>query len=101
MLPLPPASRVRRILPCLLAAALLAGCADPVTVENFDRIEQGMSQDQVLAILGEPDELSSMELGGFSGTLATWRGRKGVINVQIFNDEVWGKQFSPPGPQDR
>jgi len=96
-----PASRLRRALPWLLATLLLAGCADPVTLENFDRIEQGMSQDDVLAILGEPDEISSMELGSLSGTLATWRGRKGVINVQIFNDEVWGKQFSPPGSQGR
>ncbi|MCW8846674.1 MAG: hypothetical protein OQK99_12630 [Gammaproteobacteria bacterium] len=76
------------------AALLLAGCSDPVSMHNYNRIETEMSEAQVYAILGEPDSAESIELGGFSGTLATWEGKKTVITIQIFNDEVFGKQYS-------
>jgi hypothetical protein len=76
------------------AMLLLSACSDPVSMSNYERIETGMSQVQVYDILGEPDEADSMELGGYSGTLATWKGKKAVITVQIFNGEVFGKQYS-------
>jgi len=83
-----------RFLPALCAALLLAGCSEPVSMNNYNRIETDMTEARVYEILGEPDSAESIELGGFSGTLATWEGKKAVITIQIFNGEVFGKQYS-------
>ena len=83
-----------RFLLALLATLLLVGCTEPVSMGNYEQIETGMSEAQVYDILGEPDTADSLDLGGFSGTLATWEGRDAMITVQIFNGEVWGKQYS-------
>ncbi len=83
-----------RFLLALLVALLLAGCTEPVSISNYEQIESGMTQAQVYDILGEPDTADSIDLGGFSGTLATWESRDAMITVQIFNGEVWGKQYS-------
>jgi len=78
----------------LLAAVLLVGCTEPVSISNYEKIESGMTEAQVYTILGEPDTADSIDLGGFSGTLATWESRNAMITIQIFNGEVWGKQYS-------
>ena len=92
-----------RILLALGAALWLAGCSEPVSMDNYNRIETEMSEAQVYEILGEPDHAESIELGGFSGTLATWESKNAVITIQIFNGEVFGKQYSSKsesGPRD-
>jgi hypothetical protein len=63
-------------------------------MDKYARIDTGMSEARVYDIMGEPDSAESIELGGYSGTLATWKGKNGVITVQIFNGEVFGKQYS-------
>ena len=93
----------RRFVPAaraLIAAAvlstLLAACASKINQDNFDRIHSGMTMEQVQALLGKPSGSSSMALGGFSGTSATWKGSDGTITVQFLNDQVQAKQFSNP-----
>ena len=83
-----------RFLLALLVALLLAGCTEPVSMSNYEQIESGMTEAQVYDILGEPDAADSIDLGGLSGTLATWESRDAMITIQIFNGEVWGKQYS-------
>lgn len=91
-----PASSVNtlRLLLALLSAVLLVACTEPVSMSNYEKIESGMTEAQVYRILGDPDTADSIDLGGFSGTLATWESRDAMITVQIFNGEVWGKQYS-------
>jgi hypothetical protein len=83
-----------RLLLALLAALLISGCTEPVSMSNYEQIESGMTEAQVYDILGEPDTADSIDLGGFSGTLASWESRDAMITIQIFNGEVWGKQYS-------
>lgn len=83
-----------RVLLALGVPLLLFGCSEPVSMSNYNRIETEMSEAQVYEILGEPDHAESIELGGFSGTLATWESKNAVITIQIFNGEVFGKQYS-------
>lgn len=48
---------MQRICAWLLATVLflaLAGCADRVTLDHYQKIEPGMTRAQVVAILGEP-----------------------------------------------
>lgn len=59
---------------CLL---FVAGCADPVNVANFNRIEPGMSVKDVEAIMGgrRPESYQ---------TLKTWRGSNSrTITIEI------------------
>lgn len=87
--------------PCarLLAAAamlLLAACGSRVTSANFERIETGMSRDAVIALLGEPDELSSVGLGEFTGATAAWDDGGRRISVVFANGKVTLKSFGEP-----
>jgi len=55
----------------------IAGCADPVNVTNFDRIQPGMSVKDVEAIMGgrRPESYQ---------TLKTWRGSNSrTITIEI------------------
>lgn len=86
-------------LTCALAlAALLAACSK-VTQENFARIENGMSQEQVIDILGKPTEATSRDLLGVSSTSAKWVGGDAVVTVQFVNGKVRLKSFDKPQPR--
>lgn len=83
-----------RTFPMLLLVGLLAACGSKLSTENFERIENGMSEVQVIAILGEPTGTASLQLGGLSGTSAVWEDGTTRISVQFFNGAVKLKQFT-------
>ena len=77
------------------AFVLLAGCSK-VTQENFARIEDGMPEQDVLAILGQPGESSNVTVLGLSGTSSKWSTSDAVISVQFVNGKVRAKSFDRP-----
>jgi len=83
------------LLTSLLAATLLAACAK-ITQENFLRIERGMSEREVISILGSPTESSSINVLGISGTAARWVGADAEINVRFVGGKVALKSFDKP-----
>lgn len=68
-----------------------------VTQENFEKVENHMSMDEVVAILGKPHHSERMNLGGISGISAEWRDDNGEIDIQFLNDKVIVKSFSKAG----
>src|SRR2546428_3669296 len=68
----------------LLLALLLAACSR-ITQENYQKIEDDMTEQQVVAILGKPTESNSMSVLGVSGTASRWVGNEGVITVRFVN----------------
>ncbi|HKJ08962.1 MAG TPA: outer membrane protein assembly factor BamE [Gammaproteobacteria bacterium] len=86
----------RAVILSVALSMLLVACASKINQDNFSRIHTGMTMEQVQALLGKPTGSSSMALGGFSGTSATWKGSDGTITVQFLNDQVQAKQFSKP-----
>jgi hypothetical protein len=81
----------------LAALVLAAGCSN-VTQENFARIQDGMSEQEVQALLGAPSESSSVSVLGLSGTSSKWVGQDTVITVQFVNGKVMLKSLAkPPG----
>jgi DNA mismatch repair protein MutH len=78
----------------VLAALLFAACGSKVSTENFERIGTGMTQKEVVALLGEPTETSAVSIAGLSGGMATWRDGNTEISVQFVNDKVQAKQLS-------
>lgn len=83
------------LLPLLVALAI-AACSK-VTQENFAKIEEGMSEQQVIALLGEPTESNSVNVLGVSGTSSRWVSGDAVINVRFVNGKVALKSFDKPG----
>ncbi len=74
----------------------LSGCESRITQANFNRIEIGMSIEEVHAILGSPSESSSINIAGISGTNSTWSHFDTTITVQFLNGAVASKQFEKP-----
>jgi hypothetical protein len=78
------------------AALLIAGCSK-VTQENFAKIQEGMSEQQVIALLGTPSESNSVSILGVSGTASRWVGGDAAITVSFVNGKVALKTFDKPG----
>jgi hypothetical protein len=83
------------LLTSLLAAVLLSACAR-ITQENFAKIERGMTEQDVIAILGSPTESSSVDVLGISGTAARWAGGDAEITVRFVGGKVALKSFDKP-----
>lgn len=79
----------------VLAAVLLAACTR-ITQENFSRIERGMTEQEVISILGSPTESSSVDVLGISGTAARWAGSDAEITVRFVGGKVALKSFDKP-----
>ena len=78
---------VKRTVLALAAALLLASCSK-VTQENFAKVQDGMSEEAVRAILGTPTESSSMTVLGVSGTVSRWVSSDAVITVRFVNGKA-------------
>jgi hypothetical protein len=85
------------IRPYAFAALLLLAACSKVTQENFARIQDGMTEQEVSAILGGPTQTSSSSILGISGTSSTWNGSGAVITVRFVNGKVALKSFDKPG----
>jgi hypothetical protein len=68
-----------------------------VNVDNYNKIQPGMSFEQVKQILGEPTDVASMSFGELSGTSASWKSKQGVIVIQFLNNSVKIKSFNQVG----
>ena len=77
---------------CLVASA----CGSKVSQGNFNKIQVGMTFEEVTAILGPSTESSSVQISGLSGTSSKWAGKEGTIQIQFLNGRVRIKQFSRP-----
>lgn len=87
-----------RIRTLALALLLAAAACSKITQENFARIRDGMSEQEVHALLGNPTESSTRSVLGLSGTSSKWVAQDAVITVQFVNGKVLLKSFNkPPG----
>lgn len=48
--------KLKTILPFVAAVVLFVGCGSKVSQSNFDKVKEGMTKSEVVAILGEPKE---------------------------------------------
>ncbi len=81
---------------CLVIAALslvLAACGSKLTQENFSKISNGMTQAEVIKILGEPQSSQGGGALGISAGTAVWKDDKHQITVMFFNEKVASKVF--------
>jgi hypothetical protein len=62
---------------------LISGCSK-VTKENYDKIESGMSYDEVVKLIGKPEGCS--ETLGISS--CTWKKGDAKIDIKFISDQV-------------
>ncbi|MGH8530819.1 MAG: hypothetical protein ACRETN_13420 [Nevskiales bacterium] len=72
----------------LSVVLLLAACGSKVTPENYEKIRNKMSQDEVYSILGKPTEVSSAGIGNLSASNEVWKGKTHTITVTFGNGSV-------------
>jgi hypothetical protein len=72
------------------AALFLAACASKLTEDNLQKIHNGMSPDEVKAILGNPTDVktSSGPFGLMSGTTFTYHSNNSDVTITFLNDKV-------------
>ncbi len=88
---------IRTLVVVFLVSIVVAACGSKVNQANFEKIQTGMTEDEVRKILGPPTETSSMSVMGLSGTSSKWESKSGAIVIQFFNGKVQIKEFSKPG----
>jgi hypothetical protein len=88
----------KKIFLALSFSVLLLAACSKVNQTNFDKIQNDMTKEQVLGILGAPTETSQGEFAGVSGGTCIWKSKDGEIEVHFFNDKVISKNFSK-GPK--
>lgn len=85
------------LLGLMFVTANIGGCGK-LNRENYDKIQNGMTVQQVQEILGKPDETTSggTEVLGFGGTATTmtWRSGDQSIVVTFVNDKVVRKSMN-------
>jgi outer membrane protein assembly factor BamE (lipoprotein component of BamABCDE complex) len=99
---LTPSAPLRIVVTLGLLIVTLAACGSTkLTQDNFDKIQIGMTRAQVVIILGEPTESSSVDMAVFSGTVSKWKQGDVTITIQFVNGRVVAKQFSKVKEQSR
>ena len=78
-----------------LLAAVLVACSK-VNQENFSRIQNGMTEQEVHAILGSPSESTSRDVLGITGTSSRWTSGDAVITIRFVGGKVATKAFDKP-----
>jgi hypothetical protein len=73
----------------IATALLLLTACSRLTEANLEKIHNGMSPDEVKAILGDPtSSQSSNTLGIISGTTYTYHSKTSDVTITFLNDKV-------------
>jgi hypothetical protein len=83
--------------PWILAVSFvcLVACSK-ITQENFSKVQEGMPEQEVVALLGTPSESNSVNVLGISGTTSRWVAGDSAITVRFVNGKVALKTFDKP-----
>jgi len=84
----------RSLIATVLCCFVLAACGSRVNQENYEKVRNDMSVEQVSDILGKPTEVSSFGIGGLSATTSRWEGKSHTILVTFANDRVKMKTYT-------
>jgi len=79
-----------------LGIVLAVAACSRVTQENFAKVENGMTEQEVGSILGSPTESTSREVLGISGTTSVWRSGDAEITIRFVGGKVALKSFDKP-----
>jgi hypothetical protein len=88
-----------RRLAFLAAALLVLAACSKVSQENFAKVQAGMTEQEVIAILGSPTESTSREVLGITGTSSRWVSGDTSITIRFVGGKVATKALDKPTPK--
>jgi hypothetical protein len=80
----------------ILVMALIVSACSKITEDNFAKIEEGMSEQEVIALLGAPTQSNSLNVLGVSGAASRWTSRHALVGVHYVNGKVVLKSWEKP-----
>ncbi len=85
------------LLPTLFVSIGLIYCSQsPINQANFNRIQEEMAEEQVIAILGEPTSKHESFLSPYV-KIEVWQRGPDVISIILDGrDKVYAKEYNPP-----
>ena len=83
-------TQVKLLCTALLLAAFLTACG---TKTSDAEIEMGMSQQDVIEMMGEPSLSESRTIDDLTATHTEWMDKHGTLSVQFINDAAQFNQF--------
>lgn len=86
-------SLLPRFLMITALTLLLAACGSKLTQENYSKIASGMTQAEVVKILGEPQSAEGGGVFGITAGTSVWKDEKHQITIVFLNDKVTSKMF--------
>ncbi len=98
--------RKQSVIGFIMIVVLLSGCAATprLTYTNFNRVKAGMTEEEVIGILGEPTKVTSVNvdtgigslfgLDKLSGTNMIWNTEDAKANVIFFKGKVKSTNFT-------
>lgn len=84
-----------------LLGFVLAACGARINQENYEKVKNDMSVQEVNRILGKPTDVSSFAIGGLSASTAKWVGKTHTITVTYANERVKMKSYAENSPAAR
>jgi len=66
----------------------LSSCGPKLSKANLDKIELGMSAQQVKQLIGQPDDIHQETTLGLKGTTLDYHSHGAVAKVILINDKV-------------
>ena len=77
-----------RLASIALLSTALAGCGGSVSQSNYDKVQTGMTEDQVTSVLGAGKEQSGGGIAGMSAKILMWQDGNKSITVSFMNGKV-------------
>lgn len=82
-------NRLFLLLYSLILALIVISCTpQKISRANFDKLQPGMTVEEVVNILGEPTSSSSLSFGSAIATSASWDNRNVSISVQFLDGKL-------------
>ncbi len=71
----------------------LLSWGNKLTKENYDKIQEGMSQPEVYNLLGRPTQKAAYSLNGLSGTQTLWKKSGKTVTILFTDNQVRTKTY--------
>jgi len=82
-----------KIIIIIILVITLQACGNKIKQENYLKVTNGMTIEEVTDILGDPTNSSAGDFAGISGTASNWQTESMEISIHFMNGKVISKQL--------
>ncbi|MCP4273511.1 MAG: hypothetical protein GY781_16405 [Gammaproteobacteria bacterium] len=82
-----------KIIFIIIFAITMQACGSKIKQDNYLKVTNGMTIEEVTDILGEPTNSSAGDFAGISGTASIWKTESVEISIHFINGKVISRQL--------